>query len=619
MFCIRSFFISAAILILSANTLHSKESYFPPPSAINYSDGTLTIIPPDSLPGDPAVLLGYNILVDSIFYDNVMIVNQIDTIYYDFDYATLQPGNHQFCVTAVYNLWISDPLCDSALVVYGYELPFLEDWSSGDFTQNQWFTKSGNWTVETEEGYPGPAAVFSSQPPQYNYEIPLESFAIRADMLHVGTIRLNFGIKLVSINSTGNEKLFVQLYNWNTHTWQDIAMYSNEDGSFDWTSEHINLFNVHSGGPIFKIRFVARGENSVDISKWSVDNIHLERRCLNSTSAEVEEYYDHNILYWSPPTGCYPSGLEWDDGVNYGNSIGTGSEVIFDVAARWDAVQISAYNGERIHAVSFFPDEAQANYKIRIWTGDSAEVLLYEKAVEEIIIGQWNEIELDSLVFIDGEKDLWIGYHIEAQTGYPAGVDDGPAIDGYGNMICWPDGWQSLLEVNPDLDYNWNIKGILHPYPEPPDMRFNIYRKVNLSGSYELLDQTEDWPYEDYDIILANIYCYYVTNLYFSDGDTCESLPTNEACESIYLNFNDNVSSNWIKVYPNPASNIIHIESEEKMNELRIYSVLGEVVMERKMDAREYNLDITAFTNGLYLINIQTDTRRFVEKLMIGK
>ena len=60
-------------------------------------------------------------------------------------------------------------------------------------------------------------------------------------------------------------------------------------------------------------------------------------------------------------------------------------------------------------------------------------------------------------MLIDVAQELWVGYHIHNDTGYPAGVDNGPAIDGYGNWLYW-NSWQTLLEVNPDIDYNWSIK-----------------------------------------------------------------------------------------------------------------------------------------------------------------
>ena len=61
-------------------------------------------------------------------------------------------------------------------------------------------------------------------------------------------------------------------------------------------------------------------------------------------------------------------------------------------------------------------------------------------------------------------------------------MDDGPAIDGYGNMMNFG-GWQTLLQINPELDFNWNIAAHLvtvagvtmplaksvEPYTDAPD------------------------------------------------------------------------------------------------------------------------------------------------------
>jgi hypothetical protein len=594
---------------------HAQEPYFPPPSSVDYHNDTLTIFPPDSLPGDPAVLLGYNIYVDSVFYDDVQVDNQGDTVIFIPDFSTLDPGNHEFCAKAVYNLWISDPACDSAQVVYGYELPFYEDWSSGNFSENQWVTESGNWTVETGEGNPGPTALFSGIPAQTNYEIPLTSFAFRGDLMNIGNLKLSFDLKLNSINNTGQEKLYLQAWSPFDNSWDLLYSFSNQAGSFDWSNKYVYLYNEE--GRMFKIRFIATGNNSSEIQSWSIDNIHITRNCQNSTSAQVEEHYDHNTVYWSPPTGCGPWSINWDDGINSGNSIGTGSQAIFQVAARWDSFQINEYDGERIHAISFFPAETQANYRVRIWTGDSAEVMIYDSAVNNPVIQQWNEIELDTLLFIDGTHDLWIGYLIEAQAGYPAGVDDGPEIDGYGNMIYWEDHWQTLIQVNPDLQYNWNIAGILNTYPEPPDLAYKIYREVNFSGEYQLIDQIGDWPYEDYDISLEDIYCYRITNLWTRDGDTCESSPSNEACEYIYLNAQTWTPTEKIKIYPNPASDLIIIQSGEPMDKIRIFTLLGEPVLEKNINDNQYILDVSGLKRGVYFLEADIRSGKIWKKIVI--
>jgi len=618
MSCTKTFFCSIIILLVFLSNTSSQGNYFPPPSDINYNNGTLTIYPPDSLPGDPVVLLGYNILVDSVFYDNAMIDNQTDTVEFAFDYSTLQPGNHEFCVTTVYNLWISDPFCDSALVIYGYELPFLEDWSSGNFTENQWYTESGNWTVEAEEGNPGPAAVFSGIPAQYNYVIPLESFAFRGDLLHVGQIRLNFSIRMASINNTGNEKLYVQRYNWNIHTWQNVAMYSNINGSFDWKSEFLNLFSAHDSGPDFKIRFVASGINSADIANWVVDNVHLVRRCLQADDLEIYNMNDYLKLYWWPPAGCGPWWIEWDDGVFSENSIGTGSAAEFNAAARWTPEQLNydGLNGFPVSKISFVPCESQAEYSLGIWQGDSVVELVYEQPVENPVLYQWNTIDVDSTVLIDATKDLYIGYQINALTGYPAGVDNGPAIDGYGNMMYWQDKWQTMLEVNDQLNYNWNIAWLPGPDPEDPDVRSLIYRQID-DGDFQFYDTAAAYPYyEDHNVDPDQMYCYKVTMEWSKDGDTCESAPTNTDCEMI-VGLDKGLDENRFSIYPNPTSDILTIESNEKIEQLWLYSILGERVIEKKIPDDHYILDVSGLKSGVYFLEAESGEEWIKRKVMV--
>lgn len=612
------FYLVIAFFLISSSSLKSQESYFPPPAAINYDNGTLTIFPPDSLPCDPVVLLGYNMLVDSVFYDNVMVENQNDTIVYIFDYSTLNPGNHVFCVTAVYNLWISDLVCDSALVIYGFELPFFEDWTSGNFTQNQWHTESGNWTVETEEGNPGPAAFFSGMPAHYNYEIPLTSFSFRGDLFYFGIIFLNFDIKLASVNSTGNEKIFVQCYNSNNLTWRDVGIYSNGDGSFNWIGKRISLVNTDGGGPAFKIRFVARGVNSADINNWIVDNIHLDRLCMQGSSLAVFNQINYLKVDWMGPDGCGPRWMEWDEGENGGNSIGTGSAVEFSVAARWTPIQLhnEGIEGYPISKIAFFPAESYAEYSIGIWQGDSVVELVYEQPVINPIIAQWDTINVDSIVLIDATKDLYIGYKINAFTGYPAGTDGGPPINGYGNMIYWQNTWQTLLEVNSDLPFNWNIAWLPGPDPDDPESRFLIYRQID-DGDFQHYGTTLSSIYTDYNIESGHNYCYKVTMEWFKANDTCESPPTNTDCEMI-LATSENSKECPIAIYPNPTSDNVTIKSVVKIEHLQLYSILGDLVFEKKILDIQYTLDVSGLKRGVYFLEAIAGGMLYRKKILIN-
>ena len=242
------------------------------------------------------------------------------------------------------------------------------------------------------------------------------------------------------------------------------------------------------------------------------------------------------VLNWEGPgIPGVDEWIHWDSGVNTGNSIGTNSAVEFDVAARWEPAQLAVYEGASVTQVTFVPAEAQCTYSIRIWVGAGAANLVVDQPVPNPVIGQWNEVTLTTPVPVDITQELWVGYYVNAQTGYPAGCDDGPPVDGYGNMMNFG-GWQTLLQINPELTFNWNIAAHLvtvtgvtmplsksiAPYETPavsfaanpsPDQvvrefsagngsreltGYNIYRSED-GGEYMMLDYTTETTYLDTD------------------------------------------------------------------------------------------------------------------------
>ena len=67
-------FLTSLVYAMITGVFAQPPGYFPPPSDIDFHQDTLTIYPPDSLPGDPVILLGYNILIDIVFYDNILVI-----------------------------------------------------------------------------------------------------------------------------------------------------------------------------------------------------------------------------------------------------------------------------------------------------------------------------------------------------------------------------------------------------------------------------------------------------------------------------------------------------------------------------------------------------------------
>jgi hypothetical protein len=606
----------------------------------------------------PENLIGYNVYRDMEFVAYTPHTPEEEWVPQNYVDQGLQPGIYQYTVTAVYDLArygypgeTGESMHEGpaeVVVDYCYELEFMETWSQGTFDNNNWNSDGSNWTVNGQIGQPSPAAEFTWDPIQTEYALSLESYPLCAVGMTEGKIWLDFDLKLDAVQPTGEEMMHVQIWNWDSQTWSTVAEYSNVDGSFGWTSEHINIRGL-AMDKVFKVRFHAMGMNSINILSWFVDNIHIYRACDGPANLEVEAIANMETgmeLNWEgPDTGQIDIWIHWDSGVNAGNSIGTGAAVEFDCAARWEPAQLAEYEGASVTEIAFFPMEEAASYNVRVWIGAGAANLVVDQPVASPIIGSWNYVTLTTPVPVDLSQELWVGYYVNAQTGYPAGVDEGPAIDGYGNMMNFG-GWQTLLEINPELDFNWNIAAHLvtvagvsmpltksvEPYNNAavtfasnPTMvstnqvfapangtreltGYNIYRSVNGSD-YELLDYTTETTYLDDEAnpIIGAVYCYMVSAVWESETDQCESAFSNEAC-AIWTGIGDPNSNNAgsFSLYPNPADDHVFISTSGELKRVTVYNALGQLVVDEITTGKQYELPTAGYTIGVYMVRVET-------------
>lgn len=85
----------------------------------------------------------------------------------------------------------------------------------------------------------------------------------------------------------------------------------------------------------------------------------------------------------------------------------------------------------------------------------------------------------------------------------------------------------------------------------------------------------------------------------------------------IVLGINDFEKNNKFVIYPNPTSNIVHINSEIDGN-IQIVNQLGQTVKTSKVKANEINtLNIENLTDGVYFVKVSNQTESY--KLIIKK
>ena len=74
--------------------------------------------------------------------------------------------------------------------------------------------------------------------------------------------------------------------------------------------------------------------------------------------------------------------------------------------------------------------------------------------------------------------------------------------------------------------------------------------------------------------------------------------------------------ANRFEIYPNPANNYLNIDTNENINEISIYNVVGVMVYSEQ----NFNgtIDLSNFNNGVYFIRISTEkgdiTKRFIKQ-----
>ncbi|MFH0865924.1 MAG: T9SS type A sorting domain-containing protein [Bacteroidota bacterium] len=85
--------------------------------------------------------------------------------------------------------------------------------------------------------------------------------------------------------------------------------------------------------------------------------------------------------------------------------------------------------------------------------------------------------------------------------------------------------------------------------------------------------------------------------------------------EDVLVNVNEISNSEYIKIYPNPAEDIIFLEILQKA-EVEILNIQGKVMKTYAVDKNKTVVDVSAFPYGVYFMKIKTDSGFFVEKLI---
>ena len=95
-------------------------------------------------------------------------------------------------------------------------------------------------------------------------------------------------------------------------------------------------------------------------------------------------------------------------------------------------------------------------------------------------------------------------------------------------------------------------------------------------------------------------------NLIFEVGTDCSIFP-----EPVRLN-KDFFNKNPIVIYPNPTSGIVTIESDEVIEKIELWDMLGRKLLTQYST----ELDLSSYQNGTYLLLIKTDKKQQTQRII---
>ncbi len=157
------------------------------------------------------------------------------------------------------------------------------------------------------------------------------------------------------------------------------------------------------------------------------------------------------------------------------------------------------------------------------------------------------------------------------------------------------------------IEYNWMGLDVLdfvcramYPNAGGTTKTFEINQPVNV-------DYTISVPYS-----IDN--CELVA--FVQDMDTKEIMQTEKVNLGQIVSINE-LGEKYTKIYPNPASNNITIESGSNMKHISILNINGQKVYEVALDQNFVDLNIEFLKQGIYMIKIETENGTKVEKLNV--
>lgn len=337
-------------------------------------------------------------------------------------------------------------------------------------------------------------------------------------------------------------------------------------------------------------------------------------------------------LSWNmPKINSKEMRLSWA-GQEVGDYFGPGYQ--HQLAQRFDSIDLMPFIGWRIKDISIYGpfddgyiDYSQDTVSVMVWlaekNGDTWETEeIFRSKLPDFIHYQLYTVELDTNIYIQGDRELWIGYEFLIPTtvgsGWPFAIDNSPLVFGKGSVsrAGFGDDWHDWLLDPYTFGHNLMIsstienpnagdsKSIGSALSSPEIVGFRVYRNETLIADLPHPVQTfyvDKNPGKAYPIE-------YCVTLLFEDGVESEPI-----CITVdYTNIAAYAADDAIQVFPNPTHGLVHIGGTDIL-EVKVYDNMGRI-LSTYLNTNE--IDLSELPDGVYTLRIIGENGHLVKKVV---
>jgi hypothetical protein len=325
-------------------------------------------------------------------------------------------------------------------------------------------------------------------------------------------------------------------------------------------------------------------------------------------------------INWSVPSESAHTVLAFDDGVHENGYAGEPNEEVW-LGNYFPVEEVSTITGFDIYWAGYGLNTQQI---MRLDVFDDQNKIVVSS--EEFLSGldEWLSIDIPNIT-LHGDYYVMISWSgLFAQSTFLA-IDTTTNTPDYA-YYRYPDGDFQLLSnlTGQHGTFLIHANAMTEPASQPSgravnsyDISFGLLGDINNAGNWPLLNEAPlamneftdlNWP-----PMASGKYVYAVKALY-TNGES--ELSFSNVLDFVYVN-NTYVAASEINVYPNPASEVVTISGSGDA-ELSVYGLDGRLYITTKIVTDNYQLNVSQFARGSYMLVIKDATGIKRQKLLVN-